>query len=167
MKGLVWLIGTIFSWLELLFLFLVIHLLFMYFWLCLKYLESNKHALETFLWQNWMHQLCFWDLIKDPGTSFNLVKKLVRMRKYFQKWSYNFKMWCSRIVVMWCSRIKRWHVSLSGTNSGRKFAKYFVQLWGHWQKDSWLSYFKIFYSFHSTCNINMNRCHSSSSVFVI
>lgn len=110
MKGLVWLIGTIFSWLELLFLFLVIHLLFMYFWLCLKYLESNKHALETFLWQNWMHQLCFWDLIKDPGTSFNLVKKLVRMRKYFQKWSYNFKMWCSRIVVMWCSRIK--HVGM-------------------------------------------------------
>ena len=110
MKGLVWLIGAIFSWLELLFLFLVIHLLFMYFWLCLKYLESNKHALETFLWQNWMHQLCFWDLIKDPGTSFNLVKKLVRMRKYFQKWSYNFKMWCSRIVVMWCSRIK--HVGM-------------------------------------------------------
>lgn len=110
MKGLVWLIGTIFSWLELLFLFLVIHLLFMYFWLCLKYLESNKHALETFLWQNWMHQLCFWDLIKNPGTSFNLVKKLVRMRKYFQKWSYNFKMWCSRIVVMWCSRIK--HVGM-------------------------------------------------------
>lgn len=110
MKGLVWLIGTIFSWLELLFLFLVIHLLFMYFWLCLKYLESSKHALETFLWQNWMHQLCFWDLIKDPGTSFNLVKKLVRMRKYFQKWSYNFKMWCSRIVVMWCSRIK--HVGM-------------------------------------------------------
>lgn len=110
MKGLVWLIGTIFSWLELLFLFLVIHLLFMYFWLCLKYLELNKHALETFLWQNWMHQLCFWDLIKDPGTSFNLVKKLVRMRKYFQKWSYNFKMWCSRIVVMWCSRIK--HVGM-------------------------------------------------------